>query len=525
MSPASNSTKTILVVDDDPLTLKSLQMILSGDGREVTTADNGMIAQDILLEHGLDYFECVLTDYRMPEFSGLDLLEWITSRDSSLSSIILTGEGEKDLVARALRGGAVDFMEKPFTIEEIRKAVEEAIELTRKNRVVESTVSDVKGISQLSKRLAPNRLLATGEIQSYQTRLTTRFLPIKETGGDFINVHPIDKHRMLLLAGDVSGHDLKAGFISAYFQGIVRGMVQHQPDITHICEYFNRFLINEWNLPDNPNETQIIRTSLAACLGLIDFENKTLEIFNHGLPLPWLHTQNGTVKKLGGAGPPLGWFDPLATKTTVYELEENAQLFFWSDGLEDYAEALQIQPLSLAYALLHEEDENKQNEIVANRKDDVIAIRLEWNKPDSTNEPNYLIYARTFPGNAHNEIDKQQESWRRHLQFTIPNLNPLKLDEILLCTREAALNAFKHGCQNSSEYNCQILFRVNNAHTRIEVIVSHDGQGIPQEELNRTELKEGNDGHISFGLIIIRSYASTLNYLNDGKTIKITFTT
>ena len=61
--------------------------------------------------------------------------------------------------------------------------------------------------------------------------------PKHQVGGDLVNVMPLGPQRFLVLVADVSGHDLKAGFISAFFQGVVRGLVEKQ---TPIEEVFKR---------------------------------------------------------------------------------------------------------------------------------------------------------------------------------------------------------------------------------------------------------------------------------------------
>ena len=58
-------------------------------------------------------------------------------------------------------------------------------------------------------------------------------------GGDFINVLPIGDERFLFLAGDVSGHDVRAAFVSAYFQGMMRGLLEHNSSLQDVLQLFN----------------------------------------------------------------------------------------------------------------------------------------------------------------------------------------------------------------------------------------------------------------------------------------------
>jgi hypothetical protein len=79
---------------------------------------------------------------------------------------------------------------------------------------------DIADINQRLTRTALNAAVCT----SAKINLTTRFYPINEAGGDLVKTTALDYDRILLVLGDVSGHGLKEGFLSAYFQGIIEGM-------------------------------------------------------------------------------------------------------------------------------------------------------------------------------------------------------------------------------------------------------------------------------------------------------------
>ena len=88
--------------------------------------------------------------------------------------------------------------------------------------------------------------------RSLKPEIDTFFRPKSEAGGDFLNHFGIGPHNHFVLLTDVSGHDLKAAFISAYFQGIVRGMLECDASVTKVFEFFNSFLLREWNSEDRP---------------------------------------------------------------------------------------------------------------------------------------------------------------------------------------------------------------------------------------------------------------------------------
>lgn len=111
---------TIYVVDDDSAIRDALALLLGSCGYDVTTFDNGRAFLDKLdrLHSG-----CLLLDVRIPDIDGLELLERLGDRTHDFPTIIMTGYADLSMAVRALRAGAVDFVEKPFSDVEILKRV------------------------------------------------------------------------------------------------------------------------------------------------------------------------------------------------------------------------------------------------------------------------------------------------------------------------------------------------------------------------------------------------------------------
>src|ERR1700733_4700218 len=105
----------ILVVDDDAAIRDSLQMLLESAGHNVRSYASAMA----LLAGEVAIGACLIADIRMPDMDGLELQEQIVRRGYGLPVIIVTGHGDVPLAVRALKAGAVDFIEKPFSAETI----------------------------------------------------------------------------------------------------------------------------------------------------------------------------------------------------------------------------------------------------------------------------------------------------------------------------------------------------------------------------------------------------------------------
>ncbi len=108
--------KSILVVDDEKGILEWLEIALNKEGYDVETALNGKKALELV---GSKYFHCVITDIKMAGMDGLQLLKKLKEEDPDIIVIIITAYGTFESVVEALRGGASDFITKPFRIDEI----------------------------------------------------------------------------------------------------------------------------------------------------------------------------------------------------------------------------------------------------------------------------------------------------------------------------------------------------------------------------------------------------------------------
>ncbi|HEY0832474.1 MAG TPA: response regulator, partial [Azospirillum sp.] len=102
---------TVFVVDDDDAVRDSLQVLLECAGFRVESfaSPADFLASDAPRRAG-----CLLVDVRMPEMSGLEVQERLAGAGHALPVIVMTGHADVPLAVRAMKAGAVDFVEKPF---------------------------------------------------------------------------------------------------------------------------------------------------------------------------------------------------------------------------------------------------------------------------------------------------------------------------------------------------------------------------------------------------------------------------
>ncbi|MFV0389013.1 MAG: sigma-54-dependent transcriptional regulator [Pyrinomonadaceae bacterium] len=116
--------KSILVVDDEKGQREILEMILSGEGYDVTTASSGEAALKFVQDR---HFDLVLTDLKMTGMSGLDLLKKLTDYDKSIIVVLLTAHGSVDSAVDALQLGAFDYLQKPYDSEKLLETISRAL--------------------------------------------------------------------------------------------------------------------------------------------------------------------------------------------------------------------------------------------------------------------------------------------------------------------------------------------------------------------------------------------------------------
>ncbi len=117
----------ILIVDDEQSILSILTTLLQSEGHEVTPALGGKVAMS-LLEETEEAFDLMISDIRMPEIDGMQLLEFVHEKFTKMSVIMLTAYGQVETAIKAMELGAFDYIKKPFKADLLTGTVEKAIE-------------------------------------------------------------------------------------------------------------------------------------------------------------------------------------------------------------------------------------------------------------------------------------------------------------------------------------------------------------------------------------------------------------
>ncbi|QSH95846.1 sigma-54-dependent transcriptional regulator [Treponema phagedenis] len=140
---------SILIIDDEKNIREGLQMSLEDEGYEVFTASDGKKGLDIAFSNDIDL---VITDLKMPEISGEEVLRRISSETPGVPVIVLTGHGTVETAVEAMRTGAYDFLTKPLDLDRLSLLVRRALqnrELVLQHRELLKELGDKKSFEHI----------------------------------------------------------------------------------------------------------------------------------------------------------------------------------------------------------------------------------------------------------------------------------------------------------------------------------------------------------------------------------------
>lgn len=124
MSDTSLTKATVFVVDDDQAMRNSLKWLIESVGVQVESFSS---ADEFLAQYQVGRAGCLVLDVRMPGMSGLDLQEYLVANNIHIPVVIITGHGDVPMAVRAMKGGVIDFIEKPFNDEVLLDAIRRAM--------------------------------------------------------------------------------------------------------------------------------------------------------------------------------------------------------------------------------------------------------------------------------------------------------------------------------------------------------------------------------------------------------------
>ncbi len=167
---------SVLVIDDEPGLLDVLEWELSSLGFDVLAVGNGNSAVQVLKQ---TEFDVIISDVRMPGLSGLDVLRAAKSMCPDTEVIIATGYAEMETVVECVRGGAFDFVQKPFNLPSVMSTVERAVE----RRQLRASAQLYEASLAISANRDPRKLpelIADGALKILEAESVSLWLPTRD---------------------------------------------------------------------------------------------------------------------------------------------------------------------------------------------------------------------------------------------------------------------------------------------------------------------------------------------------------
>jgi sigma-B regulation protein RsbU (phosphoserine phosphatase) len=365
----------ILIVDDTPANLRLLSQMLREHGYHARPVPEGSLALAAAQAQPPDL---ILLDIRMAGLNGYEVCERLKAEDRTreIPIIFLSALDATEDKIRAFAAGGVDYVTKPFQVEEVLARIETHLALRRLQ----------KQLQEANQRMARELSLA-GQIQASflpQTLpriagwdLATALRPARETSGDYYDVIPLEGGRLGILVADVVDKGVAAALYMALTWGLIRTYAAEQPDRpAEALQAVNRRLLAD------TGASQFV----TVFYGVVELASGALTYCNAGHCPPYVLPAGNVAapRPLARTGVPLGILEE-DCQEQIAELAPGDALVLYTDGVTEaqsdeqgpYGEQRLLEGITARLAW-------PAQKIVAEVMDDVLAFAGGGPRDDMT---------------------------------------------------------------------------------------------------------------------------------------------
>jgi sigma-B regulation protein RsbU (phosphoserine phosphatase) len=326
------SQANILIVDDKPANLQLLSKMLSEHGYRVRPVPNGAMALSAAQAEPPDL---VLLDIKMPEMDGYSVCEQLKT-DQKTCDIPIIFISALDAIqdkVKAFRAGGVDYITKPFQIEEVLARVDTHLTLRKLQTQLQEANQKMTAELELAGEVQ-NSFLSRELPQIAGWQLTVSLQSSRETSGDFYDINLLPNGRLGILVADVVDKGAGAALFMALSWTLFQTYAAEfptQPELV-LSAVNNRIL-------ENTNAKQYV----TAFYGILETETGSLVYCNAGHCPPFLfrHNAKKDVEQLIRTGVPVGVFEDQTWARGACQLEPGDVLVLYSDGVTEAQNANQ----------------------------------------------------------------------------------------------------------------------------------------------------------------------------------------
>ena len=322
-------TPVILIVDDEPFNVDTLEQELEDLGYDTLSAFNGIDGLNIIDE---DQPDLVLLDIMMPGMDGFEVLEKIKSDPTRqhLPVIIISALSDMTSIIRGIEMGAEDYLPKPFDDVLLRARISSALEKKRL-RDLERAL-----LHSLEKELEIGHQIQAGFLPEFLPEaegwsLDAFFRPAREVAGDFYDVFQLPDGKLALILGDVADKGVGSALYMALYRSLLRSSLNNSMQLDDPGNKLLRGIRHTNDYVCSTHEGALFVTLFAA---ILDMDTGQMFFVNAGHNPPVL-IHDGKPTFLKPTGPMVGVFEGMDFRADQSSIQPGGHLIVFSDGLED----------------------------------------------------------------------------------------------------------------------------------------------------------------------------------------------
>ncbi len=323
----------ILVVDDEP----DLQLLIKQQFRKKVRdnefhfvfAQNGVDALNQLQQN--DEMDIVLSDINMPEMDGLALLSKLSEHHPLLKSVVVSAYGDMANIRTAMNRGAFDFVTKPIDFQDleitIHRTLQELAALKQAVKTRDQLVAirrELNIASELQQSILPRQFSPIPGRDDFA--IYAEMLPAREVGGDFYDFFAVDKERLGVVIGDVSGKGVPAAIFMAMTRALLKATGMKGAAAGDCLHDLNNSLCHD----------NVRNMFVSVFYGILNLRTRELEYCNAGHNPPYRLRKTGEVEILPNPqGLILGVIEEGKYPTEKIGLAPGDALFLYTDGVNE----------------------------------------------------------------------------------------------------------------------------------------------------------------------------------------------
>jgi sigma-B regulation protein RsbU (phosphoserine phosphatase) len=321
----------ILVVDDEPdlqsLIRQKFRNKIKANEYEFHFAENGVEALDKLTADSA--IDLILTDINMPVMDGLTLLSRINELNNKfLRSVIVSAYGDMENIRTAMNRGAYDFVTKPIDLKDLEITIEKSLKEIEKTK---EALSSHDKLIALKQELEIAKVIQTSILpktfpEKKEFEIFAKMIPAKEVGGDLYDFFMLDKYRLAVVLGDVSGKGIAAAMLMAVSKTLIKATAYKGMPADNVLYEVNNLLAD-----DSPPNMFV-----TVFYGVLDTRNGSFEYSNGGHNAPFLISSDGNITQLDNIGGLLlGAIKDSEYESNIITLKPDDYLVLYTDGVTE----------------------------------------------------------------------------------------------------------------------------------------------------------------------------------------------